>query len=260
MLRLNAYQLKWIAIIGMVTSHMVWAWAEIMPLWLMIPMMGAGGLTFPIMAYFVVEGYKNTSNLKKYLLRLFIFGVISIPFYMLTFRTFAFNIMFSIMLGILTMVLYDKIKIRGLFWILLLVVFVPISIVFDWYFMSFGMIIMYYIIKNEKARRIAPSVFGGICWFIIICFGLFTHIRMQAAGNYTALANFEATWGNLNFFISSMFMVLGMAVAVILLLRYKGERGKRMKWTFYVMYPLHFAVIGIISLLLGLVDFSIFGL
>jgi len=65
MLNLNAYQLKWVAIIGMVTSHMVYGWGEIMPLWLMIPMMGAGGLTFPIMAYFVVEGYKHTPNLKK---------------------------------------------------------------------------------------------------------------------------------------------------------------------------------------------------
>ena len=260
MLRLNAYQLKWIAIIGMVTSHMVWAWAEVMPLWLMIPMMGAGGLTFPIMAYFVVEGYKNTSNLKRYLFRLFMFGLISIPFYMLTFRTFQLNIMFSIMLGILTMVLYDKIKIRALFWILFVVVLVPISLVFDWYLMSISMIIMYYVIKNEKARRIAPSVFGGICWFLFIGFGLFTHMQMQAAGNHTALANFEGTWGNMNFFISSMFMVLGMAVAVVLLLGYNGERGKRMKWTFYVMYPLHFAVIGIVSLILGLVDFSIFGL
>ncbi|MCL2589224.1 MAG: conjugal transfer protein TraX [Oscillospiraceae bacterium] len=260
MLRLNAYQLKWVAIIGMVTSHMVWAWAEIMPLWLMIPMMGAGGLTFPIMAYFVVEGYRHTSNLKRYLLRLFVFGVISIPFYVLTFRSFALNIMFSIMLGIFAMMLYDKLKSRALFWIVFLLVFVPVSLVFDWYFMSIGMIMMYYVIKNENARRIVPSVFGGVCWFLIIAFGLYSHIQIEASGNYAALANFEATWGNLNFFISSLFMVVGMAVAVALLVRYQGERGKRMKWTFYVMYPLHFAVIGTISLLLGLVDFSVFGL
>lgn len=186
--------------------------------------------------------------------------MVSIPFYMLTFRALQFNIMFSIMLGILTMMLYDKIKIRGLFWVLFVVVLIPISLVFDWYLMSISMILMYYIIKNEKARRIAPSVFGGICWFLFIGFGIFSHIHMQAAGNYVALANFEATWGNMDFLISSMFMVLGMAAAVILLLRYDGERGKHMKWAFYVIYPLHFAVIGIISLLLGFVDFSIFGL
>ncbi|MCL2619612.1 MAG: conjugal transfer protein TraX [Defluviitaleaceae bacterium] len=257
MLRLNAFRLKWVAIIGMITSHMAWAWAEVIPLWLMIPMMGAGGLTYPIMAYFVVEGYKHTSNLKKYLLRLFLFGVVSIPFYMLTFGLFQFNIMFSIMLGILTMVLYDKIKNRTLFWVLFVVVLIPITLVFDWYLMSISMIIMYYIIKNEKIRRIAPSVFGGVCWFLFIGFGIFSHMRMQVTGNYAALANFEATWGNMDFLVSSIFMVLGMAVAVVLLLGYNGERGKPMKWTFYVIYPLHFAVIGIVSLLLGLVEFSI---
>jgi len=260
MFRLNAYQLKWVAIVGMVTSHMVWAWAEIMPLWLMIPMMGAGGLTFPIMAYFIVDGYRNTSDLKKYLLRLFLFGVISVPFYMLTFRAVQFNIMFSFMLGIFAMVLYDKMKSRALFWSLFVLVFIPVSLVFDWYLMSVSMIMMYYVIKNERARCIAPSVFGGVCWFLFIGFGLLTHMQLQASGNVAALANFEATWGRMNFFISSMFMVLGMATAVVLLLRYQGERGKRMKWTFYVMYPLHFAVIGTISLLLGLVDFSVFGL
>jgi len=70
---LDAYKLKWIAIIGMVLSHMVYAWQDIMPLWLMIPLMATGGLTYPIMGYFVIEGYKHTSDVKKYLLRLFVF-------------------------------------------------------------------------------------------------------------------------------------------------------------------------------------------
>jgi len=259
MLRLNAYQLKWVAIFGMITSHAVYALGEMMPLWLMIPLMGAGGLTFPIMAYFVVEGYKHTSNLKRYMFRLFVFGVISIPFYMLTFRMFQLNIMFSIMLGIVTLMLYDKIKIKALFWILFVFILLPVSIFFDWYIMSIIMILTYYIIKGETARRIVPSVLGGIGWGAMFVTGIWGLTQMQAAGNYVAIANFEAQWGDMDFMISAVFMLVGMAVAVILLLRQNGERGKRMKWTFYVMYPLHFAVLGIAALLLGLVDFSVFG-
>jgi len=67
MLSLEAYKLKWIAIIGMPLNHMVFALWEILPMWLKFPLFAAGGVTFPIMAYFVVEGYRHTSNLKRYL-------------------------------------------------------------------------------------------------------------------------------------------------------------------------------------------------
>ena len=43
-----------------------------------------GRIAFPLFAFMVVEGYTHTSNIKKYLLRLFIFALISeIPFYIL---------------------------------------------------------------------------------------------------------------------------------------------------------------------------------
>ena len=67
---LDAYKLKWIAIIAMALNHMVIAWWAAIPLWLAFPMYAVGGVTFPIMGYFVVEGYKHTSNFKKYILRL----------------------------------------------------------------------------------------------------------------------------------------------------------------------------------------------
>ena len=44
MLKLNAFQLKLLAIIGMITSHMVIAWWDVIPTWLRLPMYAAGGL------------------------------------------------------------------------------------------------------------------------------------------------------------------------------------------------------------------------
>ncbi|MCL1787473.1 MAG: hypothetical protein FWG38_05765 [Defluviitaleaceae bacterium] len=54
---LDAYKLKWVAVIGMILNHVVITWWEIIPALLRIPLYAAGGLTFPIMGYFVVEGY-----------------------------------------------------------------------------------------------------------------------------------------------------------------------------------------------------------
>jgi len=83
MLKLDAYKLKWIAIIGMFFNHMVVTWWDILPIWLAFPLYAAGGLTFPIMAYFVVEGYRHTSSLPKYILRILLVGVIALPFHIL---------------------------------------------------------------------------------------------------------------------------------------------------------------------------------
>ena len=257
---MDAYKLKWIAIIGMVLSHAVYAWQEILPLWLMIPMMAAGGLTYPIMGYFVVEGYKHTSNIKRYLLRLFVFGLIASLFYPLVFGMFQLNIMFSIMLSIIMFILYDKIKTKFVFWLIFPLI-LAVSYFFDWWAFGIVMMIMYYTIKNENVRRILPSIVAGIMWTAFILFGIWGLSMMEAApGMEAQVEAFHAQWGDMDFMISSIFMIVGCIGAAVLLKNYNGERGKRSKWLFYIAYPLHLAVLGGIALALGFVDLSVFGL
>jgi len=256
MQNLDAYKLKWIAIIGMVLSHMVYAWQEILPLWLMIPMMASGGLTYPIMGYFVVEGYKHTSNIKKYFLRLFVFGLIASVFYPLVFGAFQLNIMFSIMLSLATFMLYDKIKFRFIFWLLFPLILVA-SLFVDWWIFGAIMMILFYTIPNETARRIVPPIVGGGLFTLFILLGILQLTALQSApGMEHQVEAFINTWGDMDFMISSVTMIIGCVCAAFLLKNYNGERGKRSKWLFYVAYPLHLAVIGGVALALGLVDFT----
>ena len=162
-------------------------------------------------------------------------------------------------LGIFTLILYDKIKTRVLFWLLFVFVLLPVSIFFDWYFMSISMILMYYIIKNEKVRRIVPAVFGGVCYFIYILSGVLSLASLKASGVEAHVEAFIAQWYSMEFMLASLTMVIGCFFAAFLLVRFNGERGKRMKWMFYIMYPLHLAVIGLTALALGLVDISTLG-
>ena len=259
MLKLDAYTLKWIAIIGMILNHMVYAWQAILPTWLLFPLYAAGGLTFSIMAYFVVEGYRHTSNLKRYLLRLLVFGIIAIPFHILVFRMIQFNIMFTIILGIVLLVLYDKIKRRALFWLVFALI-LPLTLFVDLNFVGVLMVVLYHIISNEKARRIAPSVVAGVCWLFVSLFGIVSLATLQVTPGMEAQVEFlERTVGDMNFMLASATFFIGCFAAAFLLLRFNGERGKKMKWLFYAFYPLHLAVLAGVAIALGLLDFDTIG-
>jgi len=261
MLKLNAYQLKWIAIVAMFLQHMFIALSSIFPEWVRFPLYAVGGFTYPIMAYFVVEGYRYTSNLKRYILRLFIFGLIALPFHIIALGIPLgggdpyyypwINIMFSIILSLIVLVIYDKVKIRALFWLFYVVVIVPISFLFfEWYFIGTTMVLLYHIIPNENARRIVPPIVTAVLW-----------IAFAWAIGLEGFMNFEDDI----FIARADFQLLMIAfgivcgLASILVLGYNGERGKKMKWLFYIFYPLHLFALAAIGLALGLIDLSLIG-
>jgi len=253
-MKLDAYQLKWIAIIAMILNHIVIAWWAIVPTGLAFPMYAVGGLTFPIMAFFVVEGYKYTSNLKRYVLRVLVVGLIALPFHFLTLGLALapnLNIMFTIALSLGVLKMYDKIKSRVLFWVIYILLIVPVSFVFEWSFPGVTMVLLFYIIKGEKARRIWPPIAAVLLSSALSLIYLIPGMEMPEMTGIMGDPLFGA--------VSSTF-ILGMLFAPVLLVNYNGERGKNMKWLFYTFYPLHLAVLAVVALALGLVDFSILGL
>ena len=253
MLSLDAFKLKWIAIIGMVLNHIVIAWWDIIPVGLAVPMYAAGGLTFPIMAYFVVEGYRHTSNLKKYILRLFIFGAIAIPFHALTFGYLGLNIMFTIIMGIVSMILYDKIKIRLLFWVLFIIIalLTIMPFFFDWAIIGVIVVLLTHIIRNENTRRVVPSVVAGVSMLASSLFGIWEANNQYTQAELVGMPGYDSAL----LLVSAVFIV-GCLAAAFLLKNFNGERGKKMKWVFYAFYPLHLAVLGVGALLMNLVEIS----
>ncbi|MDF2673199.1 MAG: conjugal transfer protein TraX, partial [Clostridiales bacterium] len=71
-----------------------------------------GRLAFPIFAYQIAIGYSKTSNLKKYVERLFIFALITqIPYSFfnseLSFNPLHFNVLFMFLAAIAVVYIYD---------------------------------------------------------------------------------------------------------------------------------------------------------
>ena len=188
-----------------------------------------GRLAFPIFAFLITEGYSHTHNFKKYCFRLCIFAFISqIPYFMYT-KTIGIepnlNILFTLLLGILTIYLYEIIKQK---WIgILCTIFYCILayfLHFDYGWFGTITIFIFHVFKNKKA------------WMYLSFFILaFCHYFYQ----YLHTSKTEFLW-----------IILFVTCALIPIHFYNGKKGKNYKYFFYIFYPLHFLALLMISLIL----------
>lgn len=107
---LSAAALHILAMAFMLMDHL---WATLLPAqeWLTC----VGRIAFPIFAFMAVEGYFHTHNLKKYLLRMLIFAVISeIPFDLMYGGTWFYpvhqNVIWTLMMGLVGIHLMETVR------------------------------------------------------------------------------------------------------------------------------------------------------
>lgn len=187
-----------------------------------------GRISFPLFAFFISEGYIHTSNLKKYYIKLLIFGIISqIPF--MLFRTLVgewkmLNIMFTLLLGLMAITIYDKeprkyISIPCVIMIIFLGYLLRVD--YGWYGVS--LVFLFYILKNKK-------IYLSLLYFLV------TAVYFYSRG----IRNIDT--GIVISFISYL-------VPLIIVLFYNGKLGKKIKYFFYVFYPVHMLIVYLISFL-----------
>lgn len=107
---LRKEMLQLLAVVLMLCDH-IWATYMSFGNWLTY----IGRLAFPIFAFFIAEGFCRTSDVKKYALRLLGFGIISeLPFNLFyssrSFNPYHQNVMFTLLLGLLAIIVIDRLK------------------------------------------------------------------------------------------------------------------------------------------------------
>ena len=233
---INNNTLKIIAMILMLLDHL---WGTIIPgnQWMTL----IGRMAFPIFAFLIVEGFFHTSDIKKYMKRLFIFGLISeIPFNLIYTGSIIFpfhqNVMFTLLLGLLIINEIDKLKNtkeikKKIIPILKIFLFLLISIIG---FVDYGVtgvltIVVFYLFRGFKLAWIGQLI------SLILLYIVF----------------FEGQSVILNIFNYEYFLPLQSIgiLSLIFIWLYNGEKGKNnklIKYLFYSFYPVHMLVIYLI--------------
>ena len=229
---LDASALKLIAIFGMTLDHVGIVFGGMLPLWAETALFALGGLTFPIMAYLLVEGYKHTSNLKKYAFRLFIFALISSLPFRWALRLPGLNVLFTLLLGLATLYLYDHMKNRPAFWAAFAGMSV-FSVVMDWGLIGVPMVLLYRVLRGKRQRVVIPALLPiGLA---LVQFGV--RCIMPSMSGIDDLP-------------SVAYAVIGCGLTIPLLANYNQQRGKSLKYLFYVYYPAHLLVLALLRGLL----------
>ena len=114
-----------------------------------------GRFAFPIFAFQISEGYLHTRNLKKYLFRLGIFALISqIPFMLFEYSIgfdYTLNIFFTLFLGLLCIISFDRINNKLLsILVILILLFIGEYIKVDYGYWGILLILLFFIFKNNK--------------------------------------------------------------------------------------------------------------
>lgn len=176
-----------------------------------------GRLAFPIFAYLLVEGFVYTKDVKKYMVRLGIFALVSeIPFNLAFFGSTIApvhqNVFFELFVGILMLYLILKSPSKAN-QIIILIAFLLIS---DWLYMDYGswgllMIFVYYQLREKKFIKLAMIVL-------------------------------------LNFLMGYSQIYAGLAVIPIAF--HNRELGPKMKMFFYAFYPAHLLILYLVNILI----------
>lgn len=186
-----------------------------------------GRLSFPIFCFLIVEGLFRTSNLKRYVLRLSLFALISeIPFdfvwgepHFLDMQ----NVFFTLLIGLCTAALLQYIYQRQLPPLIynlggaaLIVAACMLADFIRSDYSSYGVvgILIFYFFRGKKLQ-------------LILAMGVWVFL----------------------FYIGGNQLQIFSILSLVPIFCFNGMKGRTLKYAFYVFYPLHLLLLGGINLL-----------
>lgn len=205
-----------------------------------------GRLAFPIFAFMISEGFKYTKNKARYFLTISILGIFFQLVYSIVTKSFVLNILLTFSVSIILLITLQEYK---------RVLFCKKSTKRDKIQATFLFIITYllFFILNEHFI-FDYGVFGCLLPVFASLFNpidikILQETKVKNTIKLLNLIPFSIGLIILSFaYNNSQFFSL---LSLFPLFLYSGNRGKiKMKYFFYIFYPLHFVMLYLISLLI----------
>jgi hypothetical protein len=205
-----------------------------------------GRLAFPIYAFMLVEGYFHTRNLKKYVLRLLVFAMISeIPFDLAMGSTWFYpihqNVLWSFLISLGLIHWNEKARAKGKLWRRILVGVATVAIGYivglvtmvDYYHAGILMVLIFYFFRGRK------------WWCFLGQLLCLWYVNLEILGGF----GYELVIFGRNVFLTRQGLAL---LALIPIWLYRGKQGyhsKPFQYLNYAFYPLHLLILALIKLL-----------
>ncbi len=198
-----------------------------------------GRIAFILFAFLIVEGFIRTRSRARFLLRLFLFALISeIPFDLAfsgkLFHWQSQNVYWTLVLGVLLLILWEYLSYNrrvltaaSRFLMTAAVCAIAFLCGTDYRFMGVLLILAFYLTR-EKSEGVRFATAG-----LIMFFGTWGSNLIRYAGKYTAAYLFRTS-------LREMYGLL----AFLLIFSYNGKRGKQLPKPFYYgFYPVHLLIL-----------------
>ena len=237
---LNGNAIKFIAIVAMTIDHIAWAVYPGCPhQWTPVVMHIIGRTTMPIMCFFIAEGFFHTRNVNKYTARMFLFALISHFAYVFEWNGFNWrayipyyygwhsqtSVIWTLAWGLVMLRVEYSERIRSP-WLktLLICLICMLSFCGDWSCTASVLVLSFGTNRGHLLRQ---------ALWLILYVGIFAYTFMPDDMLYAT-------------------MQLSVVLSIPVLMLYNGQRGPNprvnafMKWFYYVYYPLHLAILGLL--------------
>ena len=202
-----------------------------------------GRITFPIYAFLLVEGYFHTKNLKKYVMRLLVFALISeIPFNLVMgsriFYPIHQNVLWSFLISIGLIHFNQKVREKKVWKRILVgvstacIAYIGGIITFvDFYNAGILTVLLFYFFRGKK------------WWCYLAQFIGLWYINFEMLGGFSYEIEFL---GQTHFIARQGFALF----ALLPLWLYRGKQGHHSKaWQYacYLFYPVHLLILGLVK-------------
>ncbi len=240
---LSSVGLHIFAMVFMLMDHM-WATVFTNAGWLT----AVGRLAYPIFAFMIVEGYTHTRNLKKYVLRLLLFALISeIPFNLMTGNSVIYyvhqNVLFTFLIGIGLIHINELARKKEKLWLTAFTMAATTALGFVLGFVTFvdynaaGVltVLLFYFFRGRKWWCYLGQLAGLYYINVELLKGLFFEVELFGH-------SFEIVQQGLAM----------LSLAFIWL--YRGRQGKKSKafqYFCYAFYPAHMLILWLVSVLIN---------